>query len=91
MVRKLLALVLVLVFGVSLVPKDAFADDHCQESGGKHKQHCCVSCPVCFHAIAPASVSSEQPAFPVIFELAQEFSYQNPSLGLLKRPPISLA
>ncbi len=87
---KLLSVVLLSVFLISILPLGAFCHDAHQEAKTEHG-HCVLMChSVCAHATAPDQKSVSIPAIPAISSVlsAYNFPYQNPSLDSFKRPPI---
>ncbi|MBP6343569.1 MAG: hypothetical protein KA403_06535 [Candidatus Omnitrophica bacterium] len=91
MLKKILAAFIMFSFCLSIVPKEAFCNGHHQEMESTH-EHCSVTCQSCFSAVLlPAQVSSVSLEFASVFQPVQVFSYQNPVITRLKRPPIRIS
>ncbi len=87
---KLLKIIILAVFLVSLVPLGAFCHDTHTDVMAGH-DHCVTMCnSVCSHATVPdQKIVWTSPAPVVSLMLALiDSSYQDPSLDTLKRPPV---
>ena len=90
---KFLKIFILAVFLLSAFPLGAFCSDAHQETKSGHG-HCVLMCPsVCFHAIAPDQKIVFTPATAQLSLVSAtiNFSYQNPSMDTLKRPPVVFA
>ncbi len=89
-IMKILKVIILAVFLLSIFPLGAFCNDSHQETKAEHG-HCVLMChSVCAHAIAPDQKSVAIPATPAVSSVSSpyDFSYLNPSLDSFKRPPI---
>ncbi len=87
---RLLKVIILVVFVLSLFPLGAFCSDSHQQTKSEH-EHCVLMChSVCAQATAVDRKSVVLPAMSVMSceVLAYNFSYQNPSLDIFKRPPV---
>lgn len=87
--KKIIAIMLLSALALSFVPKEAFCDDHHEPQVVHH--HCSAVCHFCFHAVVSDGSAFDITFEALIFDSVQEFSYQNPILTRLKRPPIQLS
>ncbi len=77
---------MLLVLVCSIMPKEAFCDDH----GEPAHHHCTLICHTSLNVIDTALSWEEKNVF-LIPTLVYSFSYQNPFLTHFKRPPIVLS
>jgi hypothetical protein len=87
--KKIIAIMLLFALALSFVPKEAFCDDHHEPQVVHH--HCSAVCHFCFHGVIADESGVEAVFAAAIFDSVPEFSYQNPILTRLKRPPIQLS
>lgn len=87
---KLLKVIILATFLVSIMPLAAFCHDTHQDTMAGHG-HCVMMCSsVCFHATIPDQKIVSISATPVVSVMLAviDSAYQNPSLDTLKRPPV---
>lgn len=89
MLKKILTIFILLTLVISFVPQEAFCSDHVDFAPVHHD--CAFNCHACFHVIASAAVVEAQVFLVTIFKIRDVFSYQNPVISRLKRPPIQLS
>jgi hypothetical protein len=84
---KLLKIIILLVFFISVVPLGAFCKD---TRNVKQQGHCVLMChTICSHAIVSGkSIFVPSPAGFSIAASTIQLSYQNPFLDTFKRPPV---
>ncbi len=89
MFRKIFAIFLLLALMVSFVPQEAFCGDHVDSEPVHHD--CTFTCHACFHVVASEVVVPKEVFQVSDFKVRYEFSYQDPIITRLKRPPIQIS
>lgn len=88
--KKLVALLLLFSLFFASMPQTAFCDDHNESPVACH-HNCSLTCHNHLNAVITSPIVF-QGKFPVLVSVSTSaFSYQNPTVDGLKRPPIYLS
>ena len=86
MFKKFIFIIILCALVFSIAPLEAFCEDHFDTSPVSHQ--CTSICHTNFNVVIPADSAFDTVFNNIVLKIAQDLSYQNPTIARLKRPPI---